>query len=127
MERLGHPAREIPHAADKGQFDNLPGGKMFFHGLKSGFVLFCPQVSNLIRPPNCGFFFIRKKIAILPSITMEKVNLFLRKAQSSTELYIVAHSIVAFGNEGGLDNDQLLDFNIFRVFFEIINPYLLIE
>ena len=78
MQRLGHPARKIPHTADKGQFDNLPGSKMFFHRLKNGFILLGPPMSYLIGPPDSRFFFVGKEIAIPPVITIKQVNLSLR-------------------------------------------------
>ena len=78
MQRLRHPAGQIPHPADKGQFNNLPGGEVFFHRVKGGFILFGPQMSYLVRPPNSRLFFVAKEIAIPPAVTIEQVNLVLR-------------------------------------------------
>jgi len=77
MQGFGYPTRQVPHTADKGQFDNLAGGKMFFHRLKGGFIVLGPQMSYLIRPPDCGFFFVGKEITIPPVVTVQQVNLIL--------------------------------------------------
>ena len=50
---------------------------MFFHRLKGGFILFGPQMSYLVRPPNSRLFFVAKEIAVPPAVTIEQVNLIL--------------------------------------------------
>ena len=77
MQSFGYPTRQVPHTADKGQFDNLAGGKMLFHRFKRGFIVLGPQMSHLICPPDRSFFFVGEKITIPPVVTVQEVNLIL--------------------------------------------------
>jgi hypothetical protein len=71
MQGFGYPARQVPHTADKGQFDNLPGGEVFLHGRKRRLILLGPQMGHFISPPDGGLFFVGKEITISPVVTVE--------------------------------------------------------
>ena len=77
MQGFGYPTRQVPHTADKGQFDNLAGSEMFLHRGKGDLIMLGLEMSYLIRPPDCGFFFVGKEITIPPVVTVQQVNLIL--------------------------------------------------
>ena len=96
MKRFSHPARQVPHTADKGQFDNLPGGEIFFHFRKCRLISLGPQMGHLNGPADGSFFLAAEEIAVLPLFSLEQVDLFLRQTESSTELDVMADSIITF-------------------------------
>jgi len=58
MQRLGQAAREMPHATDKCQFNNLAPREIFLHFLERRFVLFRCHDGDFIRPADSSFFLI---------------------------------------------------------------------
>ena len=127
MQRFSQPAREMPHAADKSQLDNLAARKIFFHFLERHFVVLRRHDGHFIRPANGGLLLIVEQRALLPPIAVEQFDLLHREAQSSTELRIMAVSVVTLRQKRRLDDYQLHVADILRITLEPIDAQLLIQ
>jgi hypothetical protein len=127
VQCFGNATGQVPHAADEGQLHNLSGGEVFLHREKRGFILFGTQVRNLVRPPNRCLLFVREQFAASPVVAGQQIDLCCGQSESSTELYVVAHSIVAIGQQCRFDDHQLLDLDVVTIGFEVVDADLLVE
>ncbi len=127
MQGLGNSTGQVPHSANEGQFHNLSGGEVFLHREKRRLILFGAQVRHLVRPPDRRFLFVREQFAVSPVVAGQQIDLCDGQSESSTELYVVANSIVALGQQRRFDDHQLLDLDVITIRFEVVDANLLVE
>ena len=127
VQGLGHAPRQVPKPADEGQGDELFGGEVLLHGLESGVVPLGRQVRYFLRPADSGFFLLVEQIAVPPAVALQQIDFLLRDTLSPTELDVVPESVIAFGENGRLDDDELGHVEVFRVGFLVLDPQLAVH
>ena len=127
VESLGHAARQVPEPAYEGQRDELFGGKMFLHGLEGRVVPLGCQFRYFLRPVDDGFFLLVEERAVAPAVAFQQIDFLLFDALSPTELDVVPQSVVALGQDGRLDDDELGHVEVFGVGITVLDAQLAVH
>lgn len=88
---------------------------MFLHGFEGRVVPLRRQVRYFLRPGDGGFFLLVEERALPPAVALQQIDFFLFDALSPTELDVVPESVVALGQDGRLDDDELGHVDVFGV------------
>jgi len=100
---------------------------VLLHGLKGRVVPLGRQVRDFLRPADSGFFFFAKERAVAPAVAFQQIDFFLFDALSPTELDVVPQSVVAFGENRRLDDDELGHVEVFGVGVAVLDPQLAVH
>ena len=97
---------------------------MLLHGLEGGVVPLGGEVRDFLRPVDGGLLLLVEERAVAPAVALQQIDFFLFDALSPTELDVVPESVVAFGENGRLDDDELGHVDVFGVGFLVLHPKL---
>lgn len=100
---------------------------MFLHGLEGRVVILRRQVRDFFRPADGGFFLLVEEVALAPAVALQQIDFLLFDAMSPTELDIVPQSVVALGENGRLDDDELGHVDVFGVGVPVLDSQLAVH
>lgn len=127
VKRLGHAARQVPEPADEGKGDELFGGEVILHRFEGVIVILGRQVRDFLRPSDSGLFLLVEERAVPPAVAFQQIDFFLFDALSPTELDVVPESVVAFGENRRLDDDELGHVEVFGVGVAVLDAQLAVH